>query len=76
METVRLDVDEYGAMKIRIAFMCILVAVLNGCGGDTSPASNPDKAAADFQVETFEGETFALSDHRGTPVVLNFWESW
>jgi cytochrome oxidase Cu insertion factor (SCO1/SenC/PrrC family) len=76
MESVRLDVNEYGAMKIRIALMCILVAVSSGCGSDTSPASNPDTAAADFQVETFEGETFALSDHRGTPVVLNFWESW
>ena len=35
--------------------------------------SNP---APDFAFETFEGETFRLSEHRGTPIVLNFWESW
>jgi peroxiredoxin len=30
----------------------------------------------DFTVETFDGQTFTMSDHRGKPVVLNFWESW
>jgi cytochrome oxidase Cu insertion factor (SCO1/SenC/PrrC family) len=30
----------------------------------------------DFTVETFEGESFRLARQRGTPVVLNFWESW
>jgi hypothetical protein len=37
------------------------------------PVENP---APDFAFETFEGETFRLSEERGTPVVLNFWESW
>jgi cytochrome oxidase Cu insertion factor (SCO1/SenC/PrrC family) len=32
--------------------------------------------APDFSFETFEGETFSLAEQRGTPVVLNFWESW
>ena len=32
--------------------------------------------APDFSVETFDRDTFTLSEHRGTPVVLNFWESW
>ena len=32
--------------------------------------------APNFTIETFDGATFRLSDHRGTPVVLNFWESW
>jgi AhpC/TSA family len=32
--------------------------------------------APDFAVETFEGQTFSLAEQRGTPVVLNFWESW
>ena len=30
----------------------------------------------DFVVETFEGDTLSLAEQRGTPVVLNFWESW
>ena len=38
-----------------------------GCG---------DRCAPDFTVETFDGDTFALAEQRGTPVVINFWESW
>ncbi len=33
-------------------------------------------AAPDFTVTTFEGERFRLHEQAGTPVVLNFWESW
>jgi len=48
-------------------------------GGDAgsapAPAGKP-RAALDFEVETLDGATFALSEHRGTPVVVNFWESW
>jgi len=29
-----------------------------------------------FEVTTFEGETFELAAQAGHPVVLNFWESW
>ena len=36
----------------------------------------PANAAPDFTVETFTGERFSLGEQRGTPVVLNFWESW
>ncbi len=33
-------------------------------------------AAPDFRVSTFDHGRFHLRAHRGTPVVLNFWESW
>ena len=36
----------------------------------------PSEPATDFTVETFDGHSFTLSEQRGTPVVLNFWESW
>jgi cytochrome oxidase Cu insertion factor (SCO1/SenC/PrrC family) len=42
--------------------------------GPENPA--PENPAPDFEVTTFSGETFALGEQRGTPVVLNFWESW
>lgn len=32
--------------------------------------------APDFTVVTYDGDTFRLSEHRGKPVVLNFWASW
>ncbi len=36
----------------------------------------PRDPAPDFTFTTFEGDRFALGEQRGTPVVLNFWESW
>ena len=35
----------------------------------------PD-AAPDFSVTTFDGARFALSEHTGMPVVINFFDSW
>jgi len=32
--------------------------------------------APSVEFETFDGETVALSDFEGKPVVLNFWASW
>jgi cytochrome oxidase Cu insertion factor (SCO1/SenC/PrrC family) len=61
-----------------------VVLLIAGCGAPAGvgtedrrpqPGSNP-RVAPDFTVETFDGETFTLSEHRGTPVVINFWESW
>ncbi|HZA41618.1 MAG TPA: redoxin domain-containing protein [Actinomycetota bacterium] len=48
----------------------------NRNGKQNGDQSEPEDLAPDFSVETFDGDTFKLSDHRGTPVVLNFWESW
>ena len=33
-------------------------------------------AAPDFELTTFDGQTFRLSDLRGNIVVLNFWAGW
>jgi cytochrome oxidase Cu insertion factor (SCO1/SenC/PrrC family) len=68
------------------------VVLLSACGGTESPprekpaAGSPsndsrsgrqsDGGAPDFNVETFSGERFSLAEQKGTPVVLNFWESW
>jgi len=43
----------------------------DGGAGDDSASEAPD-----FSFEAFDGETFSLAEQRGTPVVLNFWESW
>ena len=32
--------------------------------------------APDFSLELLSGETFTLSEHRGTVVVLDFWATW
>ena len=63
-------------MRLAALFVA-LPFLLAGCGERTpGPAQTAAATAPDFSVETFGGETFRLTDHRGTPVVLNFWESW
>ncbi len=32
--------------------------------------------APDFELTTFDGEPFRLSEQRGRPVLINFWASW
>ena len=34
------------------------------------------EAAPDFELISFDGESYQLSDFRGSVVVLNFWASW
>ena len=78
-----------GAMQPRVlCAVAVAAVVLAGCGEGPAPGTagstgthaggdaGEPAAGLDFTVTTFEGETFRLSDHRGTPVVLNFWESW
>jgi hypothetical protein len=48
----------------------------NDSGDPSGEEAEPEDLAPDFSVETFDGDTFKLSEHRGMPVVLNFWESW
>ena len=43
---------------------------------DLPPAPAVGYPAPDFTLTTVTGETFTLSELRGTPVVLNFWATW
>lgn len=50
-------------------------------GGDVAGAALPPAPAVghpapDFTVTDTQGNTFRLSELRGTPVVLNFWATW
>ena len=44
--------------------------------GVLPPAPAVGHPAPDITLTTTAGETFKLSDLRGTPVVLNFWATW
>jgi hypothetical protein len=58
-----------------IAAAVTFILLLGGCSSDGNQQARSGGAPS-FTVETFDGETFALHEHRGTPVVINFWESW
>ncbi len=51
-----------------------LLLLLLGC--TTVSAARRGQVAPDFSLETLTGETLRLSDFRGRPVLLNFWNSW
>ena len=56
----------------------VALLLLAACGQPSSEGGAPGGTprADNFSFETFDGGVFALGEHRGTPVVLNFWESW
>ena len=61
-------------MRLRVLAVAGL-AIVSAC----SPAPNEfgtGRVAPVFTITTFAGEEFRLADQRGSPVVLNFWESW
>ena len=50
---------------------CTLFFVLVGCSDEMEKEIAPD-----FTLRLFNGESFNLSEHRGRPVVINFFASW
>jgi thiol-disulfide isomerase/thioredoxin len=42
----------------------------------SSPAGRNNRPAPDFSFRSLDGKNHALSDFKGTPVVLNFWATW
>jgi thiol-disulfide isomerase/thioredoxin len=42
----------------------------------TSHAEGTARAAPSFAVRTLDGKMFRMSEHRGRPVVLDFWATW
>jgi hypothetical protein len=59
--------------------LCVVLAIaaLTSCGTiHHDPLEGRGEAPTGFSFTTFEGEEFSADQHRGVPVVLNFWESW
>lgn len=50
---------------------CTLFFVLAGCSDEVEKEIAPD-----FTLRLFDGEYFNLSEHKGRPVVINFFASW
>lgn len=68
-------------MRLRHVVLLVLAGMaVTACGSpesDSATRAQPEASLApDFEVTTFAGERFGLHEQAGTPVVLNFWESW
>jgi thiol-disulfide isomerase/thioredoxin len=43
---------------------------------DTTSGSEPRRSAPDFSLPLLSGLDFALSEHRGRAVIIDFWATW
>lgn len=65
-------------LAIGLVPMLVLLGILaSGFGRDPKKVSNAleGRPAADFTLQTLDGQSVTLSELRG-PVVLNFWATW
>jgi hypothetical protein len=71
------------------AVVCLLLAFGVGCGGAEEQSSPQQTSAAEPSIaaperrpapaisgESLSGETIALGDFRGRPLLINVWSSW
>lgn len=69
--------SKLGAGSLAILGGILVAVVVIGIALVRVQQTQPTEGQApDFEVTTFTGETFRLSDQRGKIVVLNFWGSW
>ncbi len=60
-----------------ISLVLLILMAIHGCTEkkEDAPRAEP-REAQEFSIELFDGAIFRLSEHRGSPIVLNFWASW
>lgn len=68
--------------RIIILFISSIIVTLglaaSGCSVGWNPSQVPEmgEVAADFHLADLDGNSVALSDFQGRPVLLNFWATW
>ncbi|MBT4160513.1 MAG: TlpA family protein disulfide reductase [Gammaproteobacteria bacterium] len=62
----------------KLLLVLVLALFTAGCSEETSRVASdtPLEPAPDFNLTLLEGGDFKLSNHRGKPVVVNFFASW
>jgi len=58
-----------------LVMLLALGVVATSCPNE-APAPEVGKLAPDFELNTLDGQSIALSQLKGTPVVVNFWATW
>ena len=62
-------------VKVILVITLVSGMLITGCSGKSNQ-EGPEvgKQAPDFQLSTLDGQTVALSELGGTPVLVNFWQ--
>jgi cytochrome c biogenesis protein CcmG, thiol:disulfide interchange protein DsbE len=68
------------ALTVGLVIVALLGLMVWGVGkraaGTTGSVPVASRSAPAFTIPLFEGGSFDLAAHRGTPVLINFWASW
>ncbi|MCZ7626920.1 MAG: hypothetical protein C3F12_09560 [Candidatus Methylomirabilota bacterium] len=66
--------------KLSLLLSIVPILLLLAYGFKTNPREVPSplvgRQAPPFAMAAFDGSSHTLEQHRGSPVVLNFWASW
>ena len=68
--------------KIIISFISVIISATglaaSGCSVEWKPSQIPEtgEIAGDFQLEDLNGNSIALNDFYGKPILLNFFATW
>lgn len=65
---------QYSSPLWLLFFTCLWFT--HGCSEDNQYVYMKGTPAADFSIERFDGGSFTLGDHKGKPVLINFFASW
>jgi len=60
---------------VKAGLIITMLSLIGGATSCTSTGAEVGKQAPDFTLDTMAGKEITLSELRGTPVVLNFWDT-
>ena len=63
-------------MKIALLIMLASVLLINGCAAGAKTSARVGELAPNFKLQDLEGQSVALSNLKGKPLLLNFWTTW
>jgi len=61
-------------LKVVLPLILTLGLLITGCSPESSIA-RVGEPAPDFELKTLDGESISLSDLKGQPVLINFWQT-
>ena len=61
-------------VKVILVILLVSGLLITGCAGESNQVAQVGMPAPDFQYQNADGQSTYLSDLRGRPVLINFWQ--